>query len=343
MDPDHVPEPDFLTRTLGYFNDPDVGFVVAPQVYGNLEESWIAHGAAVQAYVFHGVIQRGANGSDAPLLIGTNHLYRPSAFAQIGGYQDSIIEDHLTSMAMYGHINPDTGNRWKGVYTPDIVAVGEGPTSFTDYFNQQKRWAYGIWEIAGRHSRRMFGLMRPLQRLSFTLLQLFYPSVAVSWILGNAATAIHLFGGDTARLPAQQWLPLWGASMTMSLFSFFWLRRFNLVDHERRELGLTGLGLFMACLPIYVSAACAFLARKPLAYAVTAKGNLTSPDSMRTFRAHLVWIGVAVATALVALLLGTAADRPHLLIWVLMTVVVAATPVVIHLGRGARSDPAIVA
>ena len=91
----------------------------------------------------------------APLLIGTNHIYRPTAFAQIGGYQDSIIEDHLTAMAVYAAINPETGDRWRGVYTPDIIAIGEGPTSFTDYFNQQKRWAYGIWEIMARKSHRI--------------------------------------------------------------------------------------------------------------------------------------------------------------------------------------------
>jgi hypothetical protein len=77
---------------------------------------------------------------EAPLLIRTNHLYRPQAFAVIGGYQDSIIEDHLTSMPMYSTTNPLAGNRFKGVYTPDILAVGEGPTSLTDYFSQQKRW-----------------------------------------------------------------------------------------------------------------------------------------------------------------------------------------------------------
>ena len=68
-------------------------------------ESWVARGAAQLAYLFHGIIQRGGNGHDAPLLIGTNHLYRPTAFAQIGGYQDCIIEDHLTSMAIYTAVN----------------------------------------------------------------------------------------------------------------------------------------------------------------------------------------------------------------------------------------------
>jgi cellulose synthase/poly-beta-1,6-N-acetylglucosamine synthase-like glycosyltransferase len=36
MDPDHVPRKNFLMRTLGYFKDQDVAFVVAPQVYGNI-------------------------------------------------------------------------------------------------------------------------------------------------------------------------------------------------------------------------------------------------------------------------------------------------------------------
>src|SRR5439155_19877089 len=48
MDPDHVPLPCFLERTLGFFRDPDVAFVVAPQVCGNAYDDWIAQGASVQ-------------------------------------------------------------------------------------------------------------------------------------------------------------------------------------------------------------------------------------------------------------------------------------------------------
>ena len=110
MDPDHVPYPNFLERTLGYFADPDTAFVVAPQVYGNMSESFVARGAAELAYIFHGIIQRGGNGHGAPLLIGTNHLYRPAALRQIGGYQDCIIEDHLTALVTYGAVNAATGN-----------------------------------------------------------------------------------------------------------------------------------------------------------------------------------------------------------------------------------------
>ena len=330
MDPDHVPGPDFLQRSLGYFADLDVGFVVAPQVYGNLDENWIAKGSAVQAYVFHGIIQRGGNGMRAPLLIGTNHLYRPQAFATIGGYQDSIIEDHLTSMAMFATKNPVTGNHFKGVYTPDILAVGEGPTSFTDYFSQQKRWAYGIWQIMCHHSPKVFGRMRPTQRLSFSLLQLFYPSVAISWVLGNVLTALFLLGGSAVRLPVDQWLALWLASMTASLGTFFWLRRFNLAPHEREEWGMAGLGLLLVCVPVYVAAAVDYLMGRPLAYAVTAKGKLTSGDTLATFRPHLIWLGASVALLTASAGFGLGQPYPTLTFWLSVTAAICATPLLLH-------------
>ena len=336
MDPDHVPGPDFLERSLGYFADPDVGFVVAPQVYGNLSESWIARAAAFQAYVFHGIIQRGGNGLQAPLLIGTNHLYRTEAFKDIGGYQDSIIEDHLTSMAMYAKRN-QRGVYWKGVYTPDILAVGEGPTSFTDYFNQQKRWAYGIWQIMGTHSPKMFGGMRPAQRLSFAMLQFFYPSVAISFVLSFVLTGTYLSGNVQGK-SVYEWLAAWGLSMATSLGFFFWLRRFNLVEHERKDWGLEGMSLLLMCLPVYVSAGLQAVRRKALRYAVTAKGDLTSPDSIRTFRPHLVWASVA-ALMLSVSIAGYGSSFIGTRLWLVMPLVFCTAPFVIHLISGRKTRP----
>ena len=37
VDTDHVPLPNYLERMLGFFRDPDVGFVIGPQVYGNYD------------------------------------------------------------------------------------------------------------------------------------------------------------------------------------------------------------------------------------------------------------------------------------------------------------------
>ncbi|MGR7024175.1 glycosyltransferase family 2 protein [Geodermatophilus sp. URMC 62] len=333
MDPDHVPFPNFLERTLGYFSDPDVAFVVAPQVYGNLTESFVARGAAELAYLFHGIIQRGGNGHDAPLLIGTNHLYRPAAFAQIGGYQDCIIEDHLTSMVVYTAVNAATGRNWKGVYTPDIVAVGEGPATYSDFFSQQKRWAYGIWEIARQHSPHVFSRMRTRQqRLSFFALQTHYPTTAVVWVGGIALSVLYLVGGVTVtHLPVLQWSVLFGANLLAGLLFSFCMRRFNLVEHERSSWGLAGMLLDLITAPVYVAAAAAQLAGRPLVYVVTAKGSAATGDTWRTFRPHLLWLAVAAVALLAGPLLHH--DYSALYVWAGLTAVLCVLPL-LHVGSG---------
>lgn len=248
LDPDHVPFDFFLERTLGYFRDPDVGFVVAPQVYGNPHDTFVSYGASGQQFLFSGLIERGGNGLDAPLLIGTNHLYRPDCWSQIGGYQDSIIEDHLTSIHVQAATNPATGNRWKGVYTPDLLAIGEGPTSWADYFTQQGRWAYGIWQIMLDRSKWPKTRLGVRRRLTYALVQSYYPSVALAWMMGYLVTAAYLVLGATSIVARPStWFPLWGASLGVWALIWLWLRRYNLAEHERRRIGVRPMLLTHRC------------------------------------------------------------------------------------------------
>ena len=340
MDPDHVPLPCFLERTIGYFRDPDVAFVVAPQVYGNMYENWIAHGASVQQYLFSGVVERGGNGLDAPLLIGTNHLYRPAAWREVGGYQDSIIEDHLTGMRVQGTINPVTGSSWRGVYTPDVLAIGEGPESWTDYFNQQKRWAYGVWEIVLKRNLRTGIRLSTRQRLLYGLVQSYYPSLGFGVLLGTIATAVYLLLGVSAiRLNSLQWLALWSASMASWMILWLWLRRFNLAVHERREVGISGMLLALFAGPVYVQAGVTALLRRPLTYAVTAKGSLKTRDSVRTFRLHLVW--AAIATVLLIVSFRFHHSYTALRLWGMLAVITGlGPPLIVMANRLSLASPA---
>jgi cellulose synthase (UDP-forming) len=328
MDPDHVPFPHFLERTLGYFSDPDVGYVVAPQVYGNMHESFVARGSAQMSYMFHGVTQRGGNKFGAPILIGTNHLYRPSTFAVIGGYQDSIIEDHLTAMVVFANKNPETDNYWKGVYTPDVLAVGEGPATYSDWFSQQKRWAYGIWQVIREHSFTVIPKM-PLrsQRLSFALLQTHYPFAGLSWLGGIFLFSLYLVGGiSVTQLPVLVWSLLFVANTVMGFALFQLMARFNLAEHERSSWNLTGLALDMITGPVFCAAAAAQLIGRPLVYVVTAKGSAATGDSWRTFRPHLLWLAVSAAAVAAGLFSGH--DYPTLYLWALLTVVICGGPMV---------------
>ncbi len=328
MDPDHVPGPDFLERSLGYFRDPDVAFVVAPQVYDNIEASFVALGASEQQYIFNGVIQRGANGMNVPLLIGTNHLYRTATWSQIGGYQDSIIEDHLTGLLIHTTINPATGRRWKGVSIPDILSVGEGPHTWTDYLNQQRRWAYGMWDVILKHSWRLYPKLTLRQRVAYTGLQLFYPSLGFTWLAGNVLTVTYLLTGVTAiRLQPHLWGALWGATVMGQWLMFLWLRRFNVAPHERRGIGASGSLLALAAGPGYCAAAVTAVLRRPLTYIVTAKGQSASPDTVKTFQLHIFWGGLLALSLLASGLLGH--TFPPLRVWGVFTVAACSLPLII--------------
>lgn len=329
MDPDHVPGPAFLERTLGYFRDPDVAFVVAPQVYGNAGDSFVSRAAASLAHVFHGVVQRGGNTHGAPLLIGTNHLYRTTAWAQVDGYQDSVIEDHLTSMRVHATRNPATGGRWKGVYTPDVVAIGEGPATWTDLFNQQRRWSYGVWEILLRHTAGTLRRLAPAQRVVYVLLQSFYPVVGLLWVagvvLGLAAVVLDAGGAAPASRPVAAGA-LWWAATATQLALIAWLRRFNLAPHERADRGWRAVLLTLVTAPVYAAAAASALCRRPLRYIVTGKGSLRSRDSWATFRTHGRWAAL-IGTAALAL---AATGRPASLSVVLPALLLTALPPGLH-------------
>ncbi|SCF08127.1 Glycosyltransferase, catalytic subunit of cellulose synthase and poly-beta-1,6-N-acetylglucosamine synthase [Micromonospora viridifaciens] len=336
VDPDHVPLPHFLERTLGYFRDPDVAFVVTPQVYGNMHQNFVAHGASVQQYLYNGLIARGGNGLDAPLLTGTGHLYRPAAWRTIGGYQDSIIEDHLTSIRVHAAVNPETGNQWKGVYTPDVVAIGEGPTSWADYFNQQKRWAAGIWEIVVRPELRAPRALRSRRRWQYRLLQFYYPSVAVSLLLGNVATAMYLLTGvSTAQLDVTVWSMLWGSTICTWFVLWLWLRRFNIAPHEREEIGIVGMALALCAGPVYLAAGVGALLRRKLGFVVTAKGKLRTSESLGTFRLHLCWAAVAAGLLGASFVLGH--DFTLLRVWPVLALLTGLGPPLIAFVSGLRA------
>jgi cellulose synthase/poly-beta-1,6-N-acetylglucosamine synthase-like glycosyltransferase len=321
MDPDHVPFKNFLERILGYFTDPTVGFVVAPQVYGNQKDSFIARASAEQAYIFHGIIQRAGNASYTPLLIGTNHAYRTTAWKEIGGYQDSIIEDHLTSIKLHSSNVGTTTHKWKGVYTPDIVSIGEGPTTWTDYFNQQKRWAYGVWEIMLTHNPKYFFGLKASQKMHYAALQSFYPSISLSWMLSLFVSLITLVYGITfLDVDLRTFMAVWFASILLQVGFSVWVMRFNLTPYERNSTGLSATLLTLLVAPVYTAAAIAAITKRKLNYAVTAKGDLRTLDTWNTFSSHFVYLACYTTLAVIAV---TSARTEYVsFYWAVFTLVV---------------------
>lgn len=328
VDTDHVPLPIMAERLLGYFRDPDVAFVVAPQFYGN-QDRRVTRWAESAQYLFHSVIQRAGNRRGCAMLVGTNAAIRTAAIE--AGYADSITEDMATSLRVHATKNPATGRSWRSVYTPDLVAVGEGPSSWTEFFGQQTRWSAGTFDALLRQVWRVGHRLRPGAMLHYFLMLTYYPSVAIGWIMGIGISACYLgFGITSLRTDSGWWLTYYVDVATMQFVLYRFMRRHNVSPHEPSgSSGLSGMLVSALTAPVYARGLIKVMLGRKLSFNVTAKGSATSPDRLGTFRYSLMWAAVPVAL----LVLASLHHRPYLMMiaWTGIILLVCLAPVAIWL------------
>ena len=312
-DVDFIPKENFLVRTLGYFRDPEVAFVGGPQVYGNTKASWIARGSAEQTYGFYGSMQKGFDGHDMTLLIGANHLIRASAFVDIDGYTAHIAEDMLTGMKFYA-------KKWKSVYVPETLLVGEGPSTWPAYFGQQMRWAYGCMDIVFRHSGKLLPKMHTKHTINYLVLQQFY-FLGIAQAVGIVLLTMYFLFGITSA--SMNFLPIVILYIPLLLYQVFfglWLQRFNIDPKKEKGLFLRGKLLFIAVWPIFLLAFVGVVRNKRLTYVVTPKGteqkNSACPE---LFIIHLVLGSITFLGMIVGYVTGHTA--PQMLFWAILNTV----------------------
>lgn len=158
FDPDHVPEPDYLERTLGYLKDPQVGYVQAPQVYYNQAASLIARGAAEESYAYYSSLQMASYSFGEPTVTGSHTVHRISALREVGGYPAHDAEDLYLTMVY-------RAAKWRGIYVPEILALGTTPVDWRSYLTQQKRWARALLDLKLRVYPKLVGRLTPIERL----------------------------------------------------------------------------------------------------------------------------------------------------------------------------------
>ncbi|MEV7288649.1 cellulose synthase catalytic subunit [Streptomyces sp. NPDC093252] len=328
VDTDHVPLPNFLERMMGYFRDPDIAFVVGPQVYGNYDHP-VTKAAESQQFLFHALIQRAGNRYRAPMFVGTNNVVRIDAVRQIGGLYDSITEDMATGFELHRRRNPRTGHHWRSVYTPDVLAVGEGPASWTDFFTQQLRWSRGTYETLFTQYWKAPFSMPPGRLFSYSLMLVYYPMTAVNWLLGMVSCVLFLwFGASGTQVTASVWLMLYSDAAALQIGLYLWNRRHNVSPHEPSGSGgLAGMAMSALSAPIYLKSFGEAVTRRPSRFVVTPKGDGASPDRAATFRIHLGW-ALLLATSLAAsVVLGH--THAAMRTWAVLALLISLAPVAV--------------
>ncbi|MGH7540854.1 MAG: glycosyltransferase [Gemmatimonadota bacterium] len=189
FDPDHVPRPSFLERTLGYLRDPRIGYVQAAQAYYNQSASFIARGAAEETYAYYSSSQMASFTMGYPIITGCHNVHRTQALREIGGFAAHDADDLLMTL----HYR---AAGWRGAYVPEIFARGLTPVDWRGYLKQQRRWARSVLDVKFRRYPRLVGRLGWRERIMGGLHGLYYLQGVTT--LGMLAVLAYLLATGTA-------------------------------------------------------------------------------------------------------------------------------------------------
>jgi cellulose synthase (UDP-forming) len=286
FDPDHVPDRNYLLRVLGYFSDPQVGYVQAAQVYYNQRASFIARGAAEETYAYYSSMQMASYAMGYPIITGCHNAHRAVALKEVGGFAAHDADDLLLTQ-LYRAAG------WRGVYVPEVLAKGITPVDWDGYLTQQWRWARSVLDIKFRLypglSRRM---PAPTRLISF-LHGLNYVQEGLLPFVGAALLAYMLLTGTTPVLTG-----LFGLEMALVIaaqqLGYFYRQSFYLNRRDEWGLHWRAAVLKLAKWPYVLAALFEVAIRRRVPYVVT-------PKLARDTRGiGLLWPHLAIALALAA-------------------------------------------
>jgi cellulose synthase (UDP-forming) len=163
FDADHVPDADFLTRTLPYFADSRVALVQTPQHFYNTSSfEHVRPGVDLhEESLFYRVIQAGKHHAGAAFWCGTNAVLRVDALRNIGGVAtESLTEDFHTTMKLHRA-------GWRTAYHNEVLARGLAAGGPAAFYAQRHRWGRGAMQVLRHDNPLTSSGLTVRQRLSY--------------------------------------------------------------------------------------------------------------------------------------------------------------------------------
>ena len=184
LDADHVPEPHFITRLIGYFRDERLGFVQTPHAFYNFDnfQARLDHKNRKyweEGHLFYYVIQPGRNYWGCPIFAGSAAMFRRTAIRDVGLIAtDTITEDMHTGLRM-------NAKAWRSLAITERLVAGQAAPDITTFHSQRLRWGTGNLSIM-RYDN-------PLTVRGLTLAQrLCYLGSMLHWASGPFKLIIYL-------------------------------------------------------------------------------------------------------------------------------------------------------
>lgn len=214
LDADQVPDPDILTRLVGFFRFPQVAYVQSKQSFYLPEGDPFFN----RDEIFYEVIQASNDQANAVISCGSGVVYRRAALEEIGGFITwNIVEDLVTSYELLSR-------GWKGIYFPYALSRGLAPLTLAGVYRQRFQWCLD--------TMRLFFWDNPLkkrglsggQRLHFLLIMVNY---LISGLIFPAFYILPLMGYWQGYSCFQDqevyYMALRGAYLAATVFMFRYL------------------------------------------------------------------------------------------------------------------------
>jgi cellulose synthase (UDP-forming) len=215
LDADHVATSDFLTHTLGYFDDPKVAVVQTPQDFYNVDSfehtrsrSWLWRRRAAgfnEQRLFYRALEPGKNRWGAAFWCGTSAVVRVAALRDVGGVAyETLTEDIHTTVRMHRR-------GWRTAFHNEVLAYGLAARDAEQYQTQRSRWGIGAMQLlrlerplTGRglslaqrtaYAATLLGWFDAWRTLGYVLLPLLVLASGATPIVAPLTTFAVVFGG----------------------------------------------------------------------------------------------------------------------------------------------------
>ncbi|NJO39510.1 MAG: glycosyltransferase [Cyanobacteria bacterium RU_5_0] len=279
FDADFVPTTNFLTRTVGFFQDPQVALVQTPQAFYNSDP--IARNLGLENVltpeeeVFYRQIQPIRDGAGSVICSGTSFVVRRRALEETGGFvTDSLSEDYFTGIRL-------SAQGYRLVYLDEKLSAGLAAENIAAHAVQRLRWARGTLQaffikanpltIRGlnllqrvAHLEGLLHWFTSISRVGFLLMPLAYSFLGVIPLRATASELLYFF------------LPYY----LVQLAVFSWL------NYRARSALLSDIYSLVLCFPLALTVIQVMLNPFSRGFRVTPKGTASDRYS---FNWNLAW------------------------------------------------------
>lgn len=208
FDADFVPTKNFLTRTVGFFQDPQVALVQTPQSFYNADP--IARNLGLESIltpeeeVFYRQIQPIRDAAGSVICAGTSFITRREALVAVGGFvTETLSEDYFTGIRL-------SAKGYQLIYLDEKLSAGLAAENMAAHAIQRLRWAQGTMQaffieanpltIPGlclrqrlAHLEGLLHWFTSISRVGFLLIPLAYSFLRIIPVRATTAELLYFF------------------------------------------------------------------------------------------------------------------------------------------------------